>query len=149
MLFCYKINPKIPLYFGIKSHIFSRPQARRQEMKWGCFVKKWKMGGGPFLNAGCIMYSISIFYFTFYLFGEVRTHPTHPPAYGPAPMEYPRCDSDGPSLRRATALETICITLSSTEQRSIVSVCARAYFWNHHREFSVFICRANNGCSQK
>ena len=24
------------------------------------------------------MYSISIFYFTFYLFGEVRTHPTHP-----------------------------------------------------------------------
>ena len=32
------------------------------------------------------MYSISIFYFTFYLFGEggVRTHPTHPPAYVPA-----------------------------------------------------------------
>ena len=30
------------------------------------------MGGcknGPFLNAGCIMYSISIVYFTFYLFG--------------------------------------------------------------------------------
>ena len=26
---------------------------------------------GPFLNAGCIMYSISIFYFTFYLFGCV------------------------------------------------------------------------------
>jgi len=24
---------------------------------------------GPFLNAGCIVYSISIFYFTFYLFG--------------------------------------------------------------------------------
>ena len=51
-------------------------QARRQEMKWGCFVKKWKMGvffckkSGPFLSAWCIMYSISIFYFTFYLFGE-------------------------------------------------------------------------------
>ena len=32
------------------------------------------MGGGltsgPFLNAGCITYSISIFYFTFYLFGR-------------------------------------------------------------------------------
>ena len=30
---------------------------------------------GPFLDAGCIVYSISIFYFTFCLFGEVRTHP--------------------------------------------------------------------------
>ena len=30
------------------------------------------------------MYSISFFHFTFYLFGRaVRTHPTHPPAYGP------------------------------------------------------------------
>jgi len=38
---------------------------------------------GPFLNAGCIMHSISIFYFTFYLFGGVRTHPTHPPCLGP------------------------------------------------------------------
>ena len=48
-------------------------QACRQEMKWGrgVFVKKkWKMGvvffvkkSGPFLNAaGCIMFSISIFY---------------------------------------------------------------------------------------
>ena len=37
-------------------------QASRQEMKWGGFVKS-----GPFLNAGCIMYRISIFYFTFYL----------------------------------------------------------------------------------
>jgi len=37
------------------------------------FVKKWKIcffvKSGPFLNTGCIMYSISIFYFTFYLFG--------------------------------------------------------------------------------
>ena len=44
-------------------------------MTWGVFVKKWKMGvffvkkSGPFLDAECIMYSISIFYFTFYLFG--------------------------------------------------------------------------------
>jgi len=52
--------------------------------KWG-FVKKVENGGGvickksgPFLNAGCIMHSISIFYFTFYLFGGMRTHPTHP-----------------------------------------------------------------------
>ena len=28
------------------------------------------------------MYSIRIFYCTFYLLGGVRTHPTHPPAYG-------------------------------------------------------------------
>ena len=58
----------------------------------GGIVKKWKMGGvfwlkkvenvflvksGPFLSAECIMYSISIFYFTFYLFGRcVRTQRT-------------------------------------------------------------------------
>jgi len=42
----------------------------------GVFCKK----SGPFLNAGCIMYSVSIFYFTFYLFeGGAGTHPTHPP----------------------------------------------------------------------
>ena len=49
-------------------------------MENGFFVKKSR----PFLNAGYIMYTISIFYFTFYLFfwGEgrvVRMHPTHPP----------------------------------------------------------------------
>jgi len=38
---------------------------------------------GPFLNAGCIMYSISIFYFTFYLFGGGMYAPNAPPAYGP------------------------------------------------------------------
>jgi len=39
----------------------------------GVFCKKSE----PFLNAGCIMYSISIFYFTFYLFGGcVRTQRT-------------------------------------------------------------------------
>jgi len=37
--------------------------------KWGCVVKKVENGGGvfvksgPFLNAGCVMYSISIFLF--------------------------------------------------------------------------------------
>ena len=50
---------------------------------WGVFFVK----SGPYLNAGCIMCSISIFYFTFYLFawGGVRPHPTHPPppASGP------------------------------------------------------------------
>ena len=74
-------------------------QAHRQEIKWGCFfvkkvengfVKKWNMGmffckksgewvffvnSGPFLNAGCIMYSISIFYFTYYLFGGAYAPP--------------------------------------------------------------------------
>ena len=43
---------------------------------------------GPFLDAGCIVYSISIFYFTFCLFGGVRMHPTHPPAYGPATLRH-------------------------------------------------------------
>ena len=40
----------------------------------GFFVKK----SGPFLNAGCIIYSISIFLHFTYL-GGIRT----PPAYGP------------------------------------------------------------------
>ena len=59
--------------------------------KLRCFFKKWKMGGGafckktgPFLNAGCIMYSTSIFYFTFYLFGGAYApNAPPPPAYGP------------------------------------------------------------------
>ena len=53
-------------------------------MSIGPASRKWNGGGcffvksGPFLNAGCIMYSISIFYFTFYLFagGCVRTQRT-------------------------------------------------------------------------
>jgi len=57
----------------------------------GCFFVK----SGPFLNAGCIMYtaSISIFYFTFYLFGG-RTHPpprlracSHPQPQSVLPMQ--------------------------------------------------------------
>jgi len=59
-------------------------------MGGGCFVKKWKMGvfflkSGPFLNAGCIKYSISIFYFTFYLFeGGAYAPNTRACAYGRA-----------------------------------------------------------------
>ena len=61
--------------------------------KWELFFVKqnWKMGGGfvkksgPFLDAGCIMYSISIFYYTFYLFGGV---------YAPQPLP-----TGAPSLR--------------------------------------------------
>jgi len=60
-------------------------------MKWGVFCKKRKMVGvfckkvengffvksGPFLNAGCIMYSISIFLFYILLiWGDVRTQRT-------------------------------------------------------------------------
>jgi len=54
------------------------------EMKWGV-VKKWKWGvfffekSGHFLNAGCVMYNISIFYFTFYLFGRGAYAPNAPP----------------------------------------------------------------------
>jgi len=40
----------------------------------GCFLYK----SGPFLNAGCIMYSISIFLFYILLIWGVRTHLTHP-----------------------------------------------------------------------
>ena len=59
-------------------------------MKWGvCFVKKVEnvffVKSGPFLNTGCIMYSISILYFTFYLFrgGGAYAPNAPPPAYGP------------------------------------------------------------------
>jgi len=56
-----------------------------QEMKWGVFFCK---KSGPFLNAGCIMYSISIIYFTFYLFGgSAYTPNTLPPAYRPGSVQ--------------------------------------------------------------
>ena len=42
--------------------------------KWGVFFVK----SGPCLNAGCILYSNSIFYFTFYLFGGAYA-PNAPP----------------------------------------------------------------------
>ena len=52
--------------------------------KLGCFCKKVENGfflkSGPFLNAGCIMYNISIFYFIFYSFGGAYA-PNAPPAY--------------------------------------------------------------------
>ena len=44
------------------------------------FVKK----SGPFLNAGCIMYSIGIFFILHFTYlGCVHTQRTPPPAYGP------------------------------------------------------------------
>ena len=45
--------------------------------KWGVFFVKI----GPFLNAGCIMYSISIFYFTFYFFGGAYAPNARPLPY--------------------------------------------------------------------
>jgi len=51
-----------------------------QEMKWGevLFVKKWTL---PPQNEMKLNQTL-LFYFTFYLLGGVRTHPTHPPDYG-------------------------------------------------------------------
>jgi len=47
---------------------------RKKSGKWGVFFCK---KSGPFLNAGCIMYSISIFLFYILLiWGCVRTQPT-------------------------------------------------------------------------
>jgi len=68
---------------------------------------------GPSLNAGCIMYSISIFYFTFYLFGGcvVRTHPHAPPACGPALLSLVprlstrRCPQLQPGRRRQISMD--------------------------------------------
>jgi len=56
-------------------------------MKFGggvLFVKS-----GPFLSAGCIMYSLSIFYFTFYFLGGAY-EPNAPPACGPDYYYYTR-----------------------------------------------------------
>jgi len=57
-------------------------------MKWGGLYRKVEnvffVKSGPFLNAGCIMYSISIFlHFTY--FGGGAYAP--PPAYGPGQIE--------------------------------------------------------------
>ena len=40
----------------------------------GVFLLK----SGPFLNAGCILYSISIFFILHFTYLGVYTHPTHP-----------------------------------------------------------------------
>ena len=60
------------------SSIISVLQAHRQEMKWGvCKVENGDTAKiGPFLNAGCIMYSISIFILHLnYMGGGVHTNP--------------------------------------------------------------------------
>ena len=73
-------NTRVPLQWARES-LPHKPdkrhvdRARKQEMKWRWVFFRKK--SGPLLNAGCILYSISIFYFTFYLFRK-RTHPTHP-----------------------------------------------------------------------
>jgi len=82
-------------------------QARRQKMKWGCFFVK----SGHFLNAGCIMYSISIFYFTFYSFGAcVRTQRTplptgllHQVTYELEGYSWPTCSKQPRRVSRAVA----------------------------------------------
>ena len=54
-------RPTLKLHYLITTAVpgCNNCQARRQEMKWGgCFFVK----SGPFLNARCIMYSISIFF---------------------------------------------------------------------------------------
>jgi len=52
----------------------------------GVFCKKWKMGffvkHWTFPQRSKVQFSISIFSFYILLFWGVRTHPTHPPAYG-------------------------------------------------------------------
>jgi len=52
-------------------------QARRQEMKWGGFVKKWTF---PQRRVHYVQYQYFLFYIL--LIWEVRAHPTHPPANG-------------------------------------------------------------------
>jgi len=75
-------------------------------MKWGVFVKKVEMvavfckKSGPFLNAGCIMYSISILFYILLIWG-VRTHPTHP--YGPGTCANARQHSDDSDAARHAA----------------------------------------------
>ena len=49
----------------------------KKSEKWGVYCEKWTF---PQRRVDYVQYQY--FYFTFYLFG-VRTHPTHPPTYGP------------------------------------------------------------------
>jgi len=59
---------------------------------WGCFVKKVENGGCfsvkkwtfPQRMVHCVQYQYFLFYILL-ISGVVRMHPTHPPAYGPAP----------------------------------------------------------------
>ena len=60
----------------VESSMEWRKQARGQEMKMGGGV--FLVKSGPFLNAECIMYSISIFILHFTYLGGCM-HPTHPP----------------------------------------------------------------------
>jgi len=59
--------------WGCFEKVESRSVFRKKSGKWRCFVKS-----GPFLNAGCIMYSIGIFLcYTLHIWGGgVRTRRT-------------------------------------------------------------------------
>jgi len=73
-------------------------QARRQEMKWGCFVKKWKIGVCFFVKKWTFsqrrVHYVQYQYFLFYmlLIWGVHTRPTHPAAYGPVTMGPTKAD---------------------------------------------------------
>jgi len=90
-------------------------QARRQKIKWGCaLVKKWKMGGGvfckksgPFLNAGCIMYSISFYFILHFIYLGVRPHPTDPLPTG--------LQTDTVPLHRRSPLEACSVKMPHLE----------------------------------
>ena len=82
-------------------------QARRQEMKWGCFVKKWKMGGvckkwkiwGVFCKKWTFRQrrvhyvQYQYFFILHFTYLGLRKHPTHPPAQGPVMSAFQRTDS--------------------------------------------------------
>jgi len=54
-------------------------QAHRREMKWGVFCKK-----GDLSSTQGALCAVSVFFILHFTLLGVRTHPTHPPAYGPA-----------------------------------------------------------------
>jgi len=73
---------------------------RRQEMKWGCvffvkkvskgrvFCKKWNMEvfckTVDLSSTQVALCTVSVFFILHFIYLGVRTHPTDPPAYGPA-----------------------------------------------------------------
>ena len=106
-------------------------QARRQEMKWGCFFcKNVENGGGcffckksgPFLNAGCIMYSISILFYIL-LIGGGRAYAPDAPLRAwnlckcaAAQRRLGCCEARSAIYRLTTALDD-CVMASSCSSR--------------------------------
>ena len=94
-------------------------QARRQEMKWGCFFvkksKKWGVFCKKVENGGCFVKSgkygvffckkwtfrqrrvhyvqYQYFFILHFTYLGLRTHPTHAPAQGPVMSAFERTDS--------------------------------------------------------